>query len=188
MALPLLRGPAIPGLPFDPQGFIRAGADGRVAGRPDAFVVGDAGSFAVKQGGIACQQADAVARLISHELGAPVAPMPFDPVLRGWLWDGDGGRFMRADLAGGRSESAGVTARSTPLWSPPDKVSCRFLGAALRGERGPGRAGGSERRRGGALDLSGQAEAARRSPSSPAPSAAMGGWTRSTEQGAWYAT
>ncbi len=134
VALPLQRGPAIPGLPFDPQGFIRAGADGRVAGRPDAFVVGDAGSFAVKQGGIACQQADAVARLISHEVGAPVAPIPFDPVLRGWLWDGDGGRFMRADLAGGRSESAGVTARSTPLWSPPDKVSCRFLGAALRGE------------------------------------------------------
>ena len=133
VALPLQRGPAIPGLPCDPQGFVRAGVDGRVAGRPDVFVVGDAGSFAVKQGGIACQQADAVARLIAHELGAPVAPIPFDPVLRGWLWDGDGGRFMRADLAGGRSESAGVTSRRAPLWSPAVKVACGFLGAALRG-------------------------------------------------------
>ena len=134
VALPLQRGPAIPGLPCDPQGFIRAGVDGRVAGRPDVFVVGDAGSFAVKQGGIACQQADAVARLIAHELGAPVALIPFEPVLRGWLWDGDGGRFMRADLAGGRSESAGVTSRRAPLWSPAEKVACDFLGAALRGE------------------------------------------------------
>ncbi len=134
VALPLQRGPAIPGLPCDRLGFVRAGMDGRVAGRPDAFVVGDAGSFAVKQGGIACQQADAVARLIAHELGASVAPIPFEPVLRGWLWDGDGGRFMRASLPGGRSESTGVTARSTPLWSPADKVACRFLGAALRGE------------------------------------------------------
>jgi sulfide:quinone oxidoreductase len=134
VALPRQRGPAIPGLPCDAQGFVRGGADGRVAGRPDVFVVGDAGSFPVKQGGIACQQADAVARLIAHELGAPVAPIAFEPVLRGWLWDGDGGRFMRADLAGGRSESAGVTSRRTPLWSPAEKVACRFLSAALRGE------------------------------------------------------
>ena len=134
VALPRQRGPAIPGLPCDAQGFVRAGVDGRVAGRPDVFVVGDAGSFAVKQGGIACQQADAVARLIAHEFGAPVAPIPFEPVLRGWLWDGDGGRFMRADLAGGRSESAGVTSRGIPLWSPVEKVACGFLAAALRGE------------------------------------------------------
>ena len=155
VALPLQRGPAIPGLPCDAQGFVRAGADGRVAGRPDVFVVGDAGSFAVKQGGIACQQADAVARLIAHELGAPVAPIPFEPVLRGWLWDGDGGRFMRADLAGGRSESAGVTSRRAPLWSPAGEgrvpLPRRRPSAASRLAGAPG---GPDRRRGGALALS----------------------------------
>ena len=132
VAIPAQRGPAIPGLPSDSLGFVRAGSDCRVAGAPDVFVVGDAGPFPVKQGGIACQQADAVASLIARELGAAVDAIPFEPVLRGWLWDGDHGRFMRADLPGGRDESTGVTSREQPLWSPSGKVACRFLSAFLR--------------------------------------------------------
>jgi sulfide:quinone oxidoreductase len=131
VAVPALRGPAIPGLPSDALGFVRAGSDGRVAGVPAVFVVGDAGPFPVKQGGIACQQADAVASLMALELGAHPKEIPFDPVLRGWLWDGDHGRYMRANLPGGRDESAGVTTRRRPLWSPGGKVACRFLSAVL---------------------------------------------------------
>jgi sulfide:quinone oxidoreductase len=133
LALPTLRGPAIRGLPCDRHGFVQADADGRVPGAPEAYAIGDAGTFPVKQGGVACQQADAVASLIARELGAAVEPIPFEPVLRGWLWDGDGGRFLRADLPGGRTESAGVTSAASPLWAPPDKVACRFLSALLRG-------------------------------------------------------
>jgi sulfide:quinone oxidoreductase len=139
LAIPTLRGPAIQGLPHDRHGFVQAGADGRVPGAPGVFAVGDAGPVPVKQGGVACQQADAVASLIARELGAAVDPIPFEPVLRGWLWDGDGGRFLRADLPGGRTESAGITSRDSPLWEPGDKVACRFLSAALRGEPVGGR-------------------------------------------------
>jgi sulfide:quinone oxidoreductase len=139
VALPSLRGPAVAGLACDRLGFIQAGRDGRVVGVPDVFVVGDAGTFAVKQGGIGCQQADAVASLIARELGAPAEPVPFEPVVRGWLWDGNGGRYMRADLPGGRDESPGVTSLSASLWEPEGKVAGRFLSGFLRDHGGIGR-------------------------------------------------
>jgi sulfide:quinone oxidoreductase len=139
VALPALRGPAIPGLPCDRLGFVQADRGGAVVGAPGVFVVGDAGTFAVKQGGIGCQQADAVASVIARELGAMVEPVPFEPVLRGWLWDGDGGRFMRADLPGGRDESAGVTSVDASLWEPEGKVAGRFLSRFLREQLAAGR-------------------------------------------------
>lgn len=133
VALPALRGPAIPGLAHDAHGFVRADRDGSVVGAPDVYVVGDAGSFAVKQGGIACQQADSVAATIARGLGAPVEPIPFEPVLRGWLLDGEGGRFLRAGLPGGSDEFVGVSSRVSPLWVPQGKVAGRFLTAFLSG-------------------------------------------------------
>lgn len=134
VAIPALRGPEIPGLAHDAHGFVRADGEGRVVGAPDVYVVGDAGSFAVKQGGIACQQADSVAAAIARGLGAPVDPIPFEPVLRSWLLDGEGGRFLRADLAGGKDEFVGVSSRVSPLWAPQGKVAGRFLTAFLAGE------------------------------------------------------
>jgi sulfide:quinone oxidoreductase len=130
IALPALRGPAIDGLPSDPRGFVRSAPDGSVPGADDVWAIGDAGAFPVKQGGIACQQADAAAAAIARRLGAEVAPVPFEPVLRGWLWDGAGGRFLRADLRGGRDESPGLAA-SDPLWWPVAKVAGRFLAPLL---------------------------------------------------------
>jgi hypothetical protein len=58
--------------------------------------------------------------------------VPFTPVLRGWVWDGAGGHFLRADLRGGHDESPGTVA-STPLWWPVGKVAGRFLAPFLEG-------------------------------------------------------
>jgi sulfide:quinone oxidoreductase len=132
IALPALRGPGIEGLPSDPHGFVRSAPGGDVPGAPDVWAVGDAGSFPVKQGGIACQQADAAAAEIARDLGATVEPVPFEPVLRGWVWEGAGGHFLRTDLRGGHDESPGTAGRR-PLWWPATKVEGRFLGPFLQG-------------------------------------------------------
>jgi sulfide:quinone oxidoreductase len=132
IALPVLRGPAIEGLPADGHGFVRSAPDGAVPEAPDVWAVGDAGSFPVKQGGIACQQADAAAAAIARDLGADAPELPFAPALRGWVWDGGAGHFLRADLRGGRDESSGVAGRS-PLWWPVAKVGGRFLAPFLQG-------------------------------------------------------
>jgi sulfide:quinone oxidoreductase len=132
IALPVLRGPAIEGLPADGHGFVRSAPDGAVPEAPDVWAVGDAGSFPVKQGGIACQQADAAAAAIARDLGVDAPELPFAPALRGWVWDGGAGHFLRADLRGGRDESSGVAGRS-PLWWPVAKVGGRFLAPFLQG-------------------------------------------------------
>ena len=132
VALPSLRGPATPGLPVDAHGFVRTDTQGRVEGLEDVFAIGDAGTFPVKQGGIGCQQADVVATLVARRLGADVEPAEFVPMLRGLLRTDGGRRFLRADVAGGRDESVGVTSEDA-LWWPPQKVAGRFLAPYLAG-------------------------------------------------------
>src|SRR5262245_10544830 len=88
VASPRLRGRVIEGLPQDDQGFIATDELGRVTGLSDVYVAGDLTQGSIKQGGIAAQQADAVASAIAAELGAPVQPTPMRPVLRGLLLTG----------------------------------------------------------------------------------------------------
>ena len=52
---------------------------GRVIGAPDVYAAGDVTAFAVKQGGIACQQADAAAEHIAARAGADVEPAALHP-------------------------------------------------------------------------------------------------------------
>jgi sulfide:quinone oxidoreductase len=132
IALPVERGPFLDGVPSDSQGFARIGADGAVPGAPDVWAVGDGSSCPVKQGGIACQQADSVASAIVRRLGMEVEEVPFEPRLRGWIWDGGPGTFLRTDLAGGRTESPGV-AGDGPLWWPAAKLAGRYLAPFLQG-------------------------------------------------------
>jgi sulfide:quinone oxidoreductase len=132
IALPVQRGPLVDGLPADAHGFVRTGSDGSVPGAADVWAVGDGSSFPVKQGGIACQQADSVAAAIARRLGIEAEELPFQPILRGWVWDGRSGRFLRAELPGGRTESTGV-AEDAPLWWPVAKVAGRFLAPFLQG-------------------------------------------------------
>ena len=125
IALPLQRGPALDGLPADSHGFVRAADDGGVPGCPDVWAVGDGSTFPVKQGGIACQQADSVASVIARRMGADVEEVPFPPTLRGWIGDGGRARFLQSDLHG-----AGPAADAPPWW-PVAKVAGRFLSPFL---------------------------------------------------------
>jgi sulfide:quinone oxidoreductase len=124
VALPVMKGPAISGLPSDDGGFIPIDDHARVRGVEDLYAAGDGANFPIKQGGLATQQADAAAAHIAHELGAAVAVEPFHPVLRGQLLTGDESVQMRADVAGGGGE--GETSADA-VWWPPHKISGRYL-------------------------------------------------------------
>ena len=129
VALPRPAGPALTGLPHDEAGFIPADRHGRVRGVSDVYAAGDVTDFPIKQGGLAAEQADAVAESIAAWTGAPLKPTPFRPVLRGQLLTGNGPMYLRADLAGGRGETSQAAYR--PLWWPPTKVAGKHLGPAL---------------------------------------------------------
>ena len=85
VTVPTLHGPAIEGLPHAAYGFLPVDAHGRVLGVDDVYAAGDATDFAVKQGGIACQQADAAAEAIAAHAGVEIDPAPFEPVLSALL-------------------------------------------------------------------------------------------------------
>jgi sulfide:quinone oxidoreductase len=122
VTLPVLEGPQLPGVPVNAEGFIPVDEFCRVRGAPGLYAVGDATALLVKQGGLACQQADVAARHIAHEAGGPLAAEAFAPVLRGRLLTGGADRFLRRDLQGPHGVSAGIE-----LWWPPAKVYGRYL-------------------------------------------------------------
>ena len=128
LALPVISGPAVRGLPADADGFIPVDLHARVSGVERVFAAGDGTTFPVKQGGIATQLADAGAAQIAAELGAAVDPEPFDPVLRGQLITGAESLHMKHELTGGHGEGQ---ASLDYLWWPPQKVGGRYLAAWL---------------------------------------------------------
>lgn len=131
IALPVLRGPFVDGLPSDADGFVRTEGDGSVPGAPDVWAVGDGTTFPVKQGGVACQQADSTAAAIARRFGTATEDVPFQAMLRGWVWDDAGATFQRASPADGRAGGPDG-ADDTPLWWPVPKVSGRFLAPFLQ--------------------------------------------------------
>jgi sulfide:quinone oxidoreductase len=130
VSLPRLEGPRIPGIPADADGFVPVDPSGRVAGVEDVYAAGDGTAFPIKQGGLATQQADAVAEAIAAAVGAPVEPEPFRPVLRGVLLTGGDDRFMRSGIAGGQGAPQVAT---HALWWPPTKIAGRYLAPFLYG-------------------------------------------------------
>ena len=58
---------------------------GRVRDTPGVYAAGDVTDFGIKQGGIACQQADAAAEAIAAAAGAAIEPSAFAPALRALL-------------------------------------------------------------------------------------------------------
>jgi sulfide:quinone oxidoreductase len=122
VTLPLLSGPGLAGVPTtEPNGFISVDEHGRVPGLAGIYAAGDAIDFTIKQGGLAAQQADAVAEHVASSYGAAVDPAPFRPVLRGMVFTGEEPQFVR-------SGDPGVW---YPLWWPPTKVAGRYLAPYL---------------------------------------------------------
>ncbi len=126
ISLPRLEGRRIDGIPHDSRGFIGVDEHGRVLGMQGAYAAGDITAFPVKQGGIATQQADAVAEAIACDAGAGVDPHPFDPVLRGVLWTGREPRYLYGRMLEGRGEMSSI--EQSPQGSPRNgKVAGRYL-------------------------------------------------------------
>jgi sulfide:quinone oxidoreductase len=131
VALPVTTPIQIDGLPRDRDGYIPVDAHGRVRGVDDVYAAGDGTWFPVKQGGLACQQADAAAESIAAAAGARVEPTPFKPVLRGKLLTGKKPRFMRSDISGTAGDES--TSTDHTLWWPPGKVAGAYLAPYLAG-------------------------------------------------------
>ena len=130
VSLPRLEGLQIPGIPVDAAGFVPVDTHGRVAGLEHVYAAGDGTAFPIKQGGLATQQADAVAETIAEAVDAPIVAEPFRPVLRGMLLTGGEARFLRSGPAGGEGDAK---AASHALWWPPSKIAGRYLAPFLFG-------------------------------------------------------
>lgn len=129
VTLPTVRGFAIPGLPSDSEGFIPIDTFARVAGVDNVYAAGDGTNFPLKQGGLACQQADAAVEHIARDAGIPVEANGFRPVLRGQLMTGGKPHFMRRDVSGRAGDSEESSAHM--LWWPPTKVAGKYLAPYL---------------------------------------------------------
>jgi sulfide:quinone oxidoreductase len=132
VALPVLSGPAVRGLPGDGDGFVAVDDLGRVAGLDGVHAAGDGTTAPVKQGGIAAQQALAAATAIARRAGADVPLRPFRPVLRAELLTGSRSTYLREHLAGDDGDH-GSTTSDHALWWPPTKVAAPHLAPYLEG-------------------------------------------------------
>jgi sulfide:quinone oxidoreductase len=123
-----LLGPRLRGIPCDRDGFILTDAQGRLP-IEGVFAAGDATAFPIKQGGLAAQQADAVAEAIAYAAGVDIRPQPFSPILRGTLLTGAAARYLRADISGTAGDDSVISTKA--LWSPPNKLFGRYLAPYL---------------------------------------------------------
>ena len=156
ISLPRLEGRPLAGLPHDAEGFVRIDDHCGVIGLSGVYAAGDVTSFPVKQGGVASQQADVLAEAIAAAAGSPVAPRPFDPVLRGVLWTGDGPRYLYGRPTGGHGEASGFSEHPQgPLRE--GKITARYFSPLVdeleaeveaRGEGNRPATGGQTRRAG----------------------------------------
>ena len=99
LALPVLRGRHVTGLPADGSGFVEVDEYCRVRGLRGIWAVGDATAFPLKSGGFAAEQADVAAEDIAAAAGAAVEPRAFDPT-REDLVGLPAGRFLRESIGG----------------------------------------------------------------------------------------
>jgi sulfide:quinone oxidoreductase len=129
VALPELYGPGVRGVPLSEHGFYRTDVHGELVDAEHIYAAGDATEFPVKFGGIAAQQADAIAEVIAARAGAPVTPEPFHPVIHGILLTADEPRYLTARITGGQGFSSEIS--ETPSWSPPSKIAAKYLAPYL---------------------------------------------------------
>jgi sulfide:quinone oxidoreductase len=82
VALPVLDGPSLPGVPATADGFIPVDAHGAVPGLGDVYAVGDATACPLKHVDVAAAQAATVADVLAARAGLPVAPTPWTATAR----------------------------------------------------------------------------------------------------------
>lgn len=131
LALPLIEGPGIHGLPCDEHGFIPIDPYGLVQGVAHVYAAGDCVQSPLKQGGLAAQQADVVAEAVARHAGLPVAQRALQPVLRGLLLTGEKRRFFRRDTHGPDAVSE---VQQRPLWWPAMKLAGNHLAPYLKAQ------------------------------------------------------
>jgi sulfide:quinone oxidoreductase len=134
VTVPRLVGPRVRGIACEHDGFIATDAHGRLPGLDGVFAAGDATSFPVKQGGLAAQQADAVAEMMAASVGVDIEPQPFRPILRGLLLTGGPPRYLQADISGRAGDDSTISGEA--LWWPPDKLAGRYLAPYLSSQVG----------------------------------------------------
>ncbi|HEV7493657.1 FAD-dependent oxidoreductase [Baekduia sp.] len=119
IALPLLEGPAIAGVPQDRHGFVQVDAAMAVLATEHVHAAGDATDGPVKQGGLAGQQADTAVAGIVRSCGGEPPMVAYEPVLRGKLTSADDEElFLRRALDGADAGEASAER----LWEPPGVV------------------------------------------------------------------
>jgi sulfide:quinone oxidoreductase len=82
IALPVLDGPGLAGVPRTAGGFIPIDGHGAVPGMDDVFAAGDATACPVKHVDVACAQAATIADVLAATAGAAVTPVPWLPSVR----------------------------------------------------------------------------------------------------------
>ena len=98
LALPVLRGRRVSGVPADAAGFIAVDEHCRVPGVRGVWAAGDGTAFPLKSGGFAAEQADVAAEDIAAAAGVAIEPRAFDPS-REELAGLPAGRFLKAWIA-----------------------------------------------------------------------------------------
>ena len=132
VAVPDLLPHTLRGLPINDQGFLPVDAHGRVSGARDVYAAGDCAAFAIKQGGLATQQADAVVLHIASRAGVEVDVETVRVVLRARLLTGQNDLWLRRDLL--RPGDHGEVSHQS-LWWPAGKVAGRWLSPYLQAGR-----------------------------------------------------
>lgn len=126
VAMPVLHGPAVRGVPRDELGFIVTDTDGRAEGCQRTWAAGDGVASPLKLGGLATHQARRAARAIAGYAGVETTPTDDDGelVLDGVLMTG------AAPVA--LDDRPLEPTSDAPLWWPSRKVAGRYLHAYLQ--------------------------------------------------------
>ena len=129
VAMPILEGTHVAGVPTDPHGFIAVSEHGEVRGLDGVYAAGDITAYSVKHGGISAQQADVVAAAIARRAGADVELAQLRPVFRGALMTGRGTRFLEAELGDDGMYHSSVS--DDCPWESEEKIGALHLGPYL---------------------------------------------------------
>ena len=130
LALPILRGRRVPGIPTDEDGFVETDEHCRVPGLDGVWAIGDCTALALKSGGFAVEQADVAAADIAALAGAEVEPARFEPTLGAEVSGLPAGRFLTSWLLAGEE---GLTMRLPGEGLPTLTYLQRDLSAGWRG-------------------------------------------------------